>query len=338
MNTELRQIVETLFGKANSTESYIANKARLNSLLPNFVYKYRTLNKYSVENVCNRSLWFDSLLNMNDPYEGRHTYNNPLRTPLTNKPDFLKLLSSQGQQPEDNPLIEEFLEGEVTLEDILKKNLPGGESLSHMISAFERIHEQGKEQFHNNFLKHIFICSLSEKYNSVLMWSHYTNNHSGFCIEYDLSKVSPLNHFRNFLYPVLYDSQMFDISNFIERDKGTSEYNNLYILQAVIRKSLDWSYEHEWRVVHPFGALTQPQNLHTPKPSSILLGSNFFNGLNKINNITAKKHDIELAIKLTSYCEKEQIPLEITKISSKEYLIERESISYDEIYKKLTEL
>ena len=170
------------------------------------------------------------------------------------------------------------------------------------------------------------------------MWSHYTNNHSGFCIEYDLSKVSPLNHFRNFLYPVLYDSQMFDISNFIERDKGTSEYNNLYILQAVIRKSLDWSYEHEWRVVHPFGALTQPQNLHTPKPSSILLGSNFFNGLNKINNITAKKHDIELAIKLTSYCEKEQIPLEITKISSKEYLIERESISYDEIYKKLTEL
>ena len=160
MNTELRQIVETLFGKANSTESYIANKARLNSLLPNFVYKYRTLNKYSVENVCNRSLWFDSLLNMNDPYEGRHTYNNPLRTPLTNKPDFLKLLSSQGQQPEDNPLIEEFLEGEVTLEDILKKNLPGGESLSHMISAFERIHEQGKEQFHNNFLKHIFICSL----------------------------------------------------------------------------------------------------------------------------------------------------------------------------------
>lgn len=338
MNDDLRRIVENIFGKSSSPKILIENKAQLNKLLPHYLYKYRALNEFAVDNVCNRNIWFDILLNMNDPYEGRHTYNNPLKTPLKNKPDFVNFLLSQGKNSEENPLAKKFIEGKATLEDMLKMVLPDETTLSHMVAAFDNIHEKSKQQFHDNFLKQIFICSFSEKYDSVLMWAHYTNNHSGFCIEYDLSHLPLVHNFRNLLYPVIYDSEIFDISDFLEGDKNGSEYSNLYMLQAIIRKSLDWAYEHEWRVIFPFGTLKKSQNIPTPKPSGILLGSNFFKALKTTKNNSVKEANIDLALKLTSYCEIEKIPFEITKISSKEFLIERQSISYDDIYKKLKEL
>ncbi|HEO1801006.1 TPA: DUF2971 domain-containing protein [Acinetobacter baumannii] len=327
MNSDLRQIVEDIFGKTASADNIVANKARLNKLLPNYIYKYRSLNDNAVKNVLSRTLWFDTLLQMNDPYEGRHTYNHPLKTPLKEMPDFLKYLLHNNHDIIDKGQYENILENNLTLENILKLNLPDNTNLSHMIAAFDHIHENEKQKFHENFLKQIFICSFSEKYDSVLMWAHYSNNHSGFCIEYDLSKVPVMNHFRNFLYPVIYDSELFDISDLIAQKNDENEYSNLYMLQAIIRKSPDWAYEHEWRVIHPFGTLTKAQCLPTPKPSAILLGSNFFKELNKSS--------VSLALELTEYCEKEQIPVQMTKNSFQKYQLVRESISYSEIYKRL---
>src|SRR3954471_5525958 len=34
------------------------------------------------------------------------------------------------------------------------------------------------------------VLSLSERWNSVLMWSHYADNHRGVCIEFDLAEGS----------------------------------------------------------------------------------------------------------------------------------------------------
>lgn len=45
----------------------------------------------------------------------------------------------------------------------------------------------------SKFIKNIKICSLSPTYDNFLMWSHYSNEHKGICIEYDISNFKKLN-------------------------------------------------------------------------------------------------------------------------------------------------
>ncbi|MFH0926009.1 MAG: DUF2971 domain-containing protein [bacterium] len=40
----------------------------------------------------------------------------------------------------------------------------------------------------NDQSKNLGVLSLSELNNDILMWAHYTENHSGFCIEFNRSE------------------------------------------------------------------------------------------------------------------------------------------------------
>ncbi|HHL1990313.1 TPA: DUF2971 domain-containing protein [Acinetobacter baumannii] len=338
MNNDLREIVENIFGKSNSPELLTKNKESLDKLLPSHIYKFRALNEYAVNNLCERTLWFDSPLNMNDPYDGHLIYENPFNTYREITPDFIETMTMLGILNDSKGLLNNLESKKTTFFDLLKKLDMDSEVLRNILATSEKIHEQGLGNFNLNFLKKIYICSFSERFDSILMWAHYTNNHSGFCIEYDISKSDSRYHFRQCLYPVIYDENIFDLTSYLERDIGSNDYNNLYIIQAVIRKALDWSYEHEWRIIHPFGTLNGPQNLSTPKPSSVLLGSNFFNSIHLIKDEFQKQLQVELALKIIKFCEQQKIILNIARYSLQKFLMERDYISYDDAYRKLREL
>ena len=77
-----------------------------------------------------------------------------------------------------------------------------------------------------------------------LLWAHYANSHKGFCIEYDIEKLS---------------SDMtsgFDVSNVInvtyENERpNVYKYDNIFQVQKKVfgTKSLAWEYENEIRLV-----------------------------------------------------------------------------------------
>ena len=112
------------------------------------------------------------------------------------------------------------------------------------------------------------------------MWSHYADNHRGFCIEYDLSELKEKtvlnfedNHFysepENFinerlntaikggLFPVIYSSQRVNfpttrLLKFKREEVGTQQYQNdidILLYKTFIIKSTNWSYEKEWRLI-----------------------------------------------------------------------------------------
>lgn len=56
-----------------------------------------------------------------------------------------------------------------------------------------QVREKVKEQFQNNIKE---IC-FSENIKSVLMWSHYANDHKGFCIVYDIDELKKVNCYDN---------------------------------------------------------------------------------------------------------------------------------------------
>lgn len=117
-------------------------------------------------------------------------------------------------------------------------------------------------------LNTIRIACFSEVNDSILMWSHYANNHTGFCVEYDFNKLNNIKLLDN-LYPVFYKEFLFDVSDvFFKSYKGT-EADELDIYASVLTKNKEWNYEREWRYLSYGGDFI----LNVPRPESVYLGS-----------------------------------------------------------------
>lgn len=78
---------------------------------------------------------------------------------------------------------------------------------------------------------------LSETPNNVLMWSHYAQNHTGVCLEFN--GRSPVF---TYAVKVLYRSKRAVINLGLPRPDGDA-------LIPAMTKSKDWRYEKEWRII-----------------------------------------------------------------------------------------
>lgn len=79
------------------------------------------------------------------------------------------------------------------------------------------------------------VYCLSARIDSVLMWSHYANNHSGFAVIFDgsdllISESQRVRYARD--RPII--------------DPGSREVRDMYTV--LLTKERDWKYEHEWRI------------------------------------------------------------------------------------------
>lgn len=91
----------------------------------------------------------------------------------------------------------------------------------------------------------------ASSYNNIPMWAHYSNNHHGICIEYEVE--NPL-----WLYPVSYETNRVCINsiltntiNDIVKARDTKIDRNLFIISTLgaMIKNKRWSYEDEWRII-----------------------------------------------------------------------------------------
>lgn len=95
------------------------------------------------------------------------------------------------------------------------------------------------------FDQHYGIYSLSKKANSVLMWSHYANNHKGICIGFDLTELLNTKEF-NLNSDVEYDDY-YPVFNLTEAPDELEQAKKLTRFKAS-----DWQYEEEYRLVKIF--------------------------------------------------------------------------------------
>ena len=91
------------------------------------------------------------------------------------------------------------------------------------------------------------IQCFSELVDCPLMWSHYANNHEGFCIEYEYSPMNLAvgNKSEFAMGPALYTSRLpeFRLTEILFSPKEVAE--RLYAT-----KSEHWSYEKEYRLIN----------------------------------------------------------------------------------------
>jgi hypothetical protein len=124
------------------------------------------------------------------------------------------------------------------------------------------------------------LCSFSAINDSILMWSHYADNHRGFCVEYDLERLQPEHFFRRSLYPIIYSDCLYDLTGFCEKLVGSSrdKFSPMSPLVPLLHKFQGWSYEQEWRLVWTNPIPRQDFDSRAPNPTVVFLGSKMAEG------------------------------------------------------------
>lgn len=106
------------------------------------------------------------------------------------------------------------------------------------------------------------VVCLSEVYDSMLMWSHYAQNHMGYCIEYEFEEN---DMYYKHLHPVTYTKERYVIS---KEDIQNGSKDLIY--KTTCRKLDVWAYEKEWRIVIANLNKVMPQELDCPNGKYVL--------------------------------------------------------------------
>jgi len=127
----------------------------------NIIFKYVSFNTNTIKNLINAELWFGKPRNQNDPYEGEFIIDG-FTEPLT--------------QDIKMKLIKEIFRNdpEILLKEKYKDDLNETRFL---------------QDYSNSMIELIKdlcgICCFSHIYNEILLWTHYSDSHSGMCLVFD---------------------------------------------------------------------------------------------------------------------------------------------------------
>ena len=116
---------------------------------------------------------------------------------------------------------------------------------------------QGEYRDYTSKLKTIFrtVCFTTTPYSQLMLGGAYANCHNGFCIEYTIlpNDKSYQEIYYN-LFPMIYCKVRPNVTSQLvaAQDKELTKETlwNLYF-HGVLRKSMDWAFQNEWRLLLP---------------------------------------------------------------------------------------
>jgi len=172
------------------------------------------------------------------------------------------------------------------------------EVVSDYADVVEANYDKSVKEVYRRLDRNFGVLSLSEVATSPLMWSHYADGGRGFLIEFDpqhpwfWAKRDDRDSFRH-LRRVKYEERV------------PAYFLNLPDDIALYSKSVEWSYEKEWRIIRNFNEATVIQGkdgydtdvlLFSVPPScikSVLIGYKASkDSVDEVKSIAAKSSDL----------------------------------------------
>lgn len=177
-----------------------------------------------------------SPLYFNDPYDCEFCIHPDALLEILDRQTYIKILEEQFRlKPKEKKKILNTKNIGSTIQQILRNH--GVKLQKSLVNVLQDKLNSSMSEVKDS----VRVVCLSEVYDSILMWSHYAQNHTGFCIEYDFAEN---NMFYKRLYPVKYTTDRYAISK-----ADMSHSNTRWIYKTICSKSDVWSYEKEWRIV-----------------------------------------------------------------------------------------
>lgn len=215
----------------------------IKSKLPRYLYKYRgtfSANSNAVDHfrdiLVRSKLWLSSPVDFNDPFDTAAFFYIP-KEAKAKKNRFKELAKSQGLKREEADLF----------------------SRKMMRRSHKKVEAELQAIF-EKMLKKTGIFSFAGDPRNILMWSHYANNHEGFCIQFEVAQdVRLLSQALDVEYSLQYPSV-----NWVEGFEKS-------LIPVMLRKHIGWAYEQEARLVQP-GRAHQHMSILPHSVSAIIFG------------------------------------------------------------------
>lgn len=231
---------------------------------PRSFFKYRELTTESLISLSENWLYMSEPSRFNDPFECSLilNHNKALIDIITNKSSD----SGVSTVFSESELLKIKNSTDPLAEYIVFLKARGIELPYNKKDQIERLKNHWKKdlvEINNQFR----ICCFSTSNQEVLLWSLYSQDSKGICIEYDLSQDDDI---RPYMQPVLYTDERPTIENL----KSLSMAQHIY---ASICKSTKWEYEKEWRLTYfePKRIEGKNNRLALPTPKAIYIGPKF---------------------------------------------------------------
>lgn len=189
------------------------------------IYKNNGENDF-LKSLQENKLWVASPKTFNDPY------------------DCIMNIDFKDEVLEKTKAVVQELFGDSIANELLIKTTDvQNQAVNNLKPEFDKIVKNGTKEIQEG----LFVSCFSELSNlySILMWSHYANQHQGFCVEYDYRAINRLRIKDNTIIPVLYS----DKPNICEIKNDSKAEALRYQLGIAFTKSIEWEYEKEWRLI-----------------------------------------------------------------------------------------
>ncbi|AVI67577.1 MULTISPECIES: DUF2971 domain-containing protein [Shewanella] len=281
----------------------------LDELEKKCVFRYRTMNKNTMNEVLNEEIWHSTIDGLNDPFEF------PITLDWSNLKDC------------DNGVLVKYA--------LHFKILPTNEMTAYFLDGMsDKVREivvLNLDKLKSSLPEYyggLFVACFSKNMRSPLMWSHYSDGMKGVCIAYDRSRLEESEQYD--LHPVQYNEtplkldythlHMVDaVDEFKYFDFVNNEHSlakgflvRLLSYDYLYQKHKRWSYEYELRnIIDPNNSRSNPKFGHAisrPKGaiSAIIIGSKM------------KKIHINMVNK---YCDFHDIPIYVASPKFDDYSV-----------------
>ncbi len=207
--------------------------------LPKYLYKYQPFTVESIANLKNRQIWFSKPLGFNDPYD------------CAIRPDL------EISDKEYELLFYRYLKNASSDEkrSLYSKYMSDGKLSREFKEVVRSEISKAFDDYRKIVLSERGVTCFSEKMDDVLMWSHYTQGHKGFCLEFDTSfemfqKVFPVRYSKDI--PFAKPAVVLLAETDKERSDILDDLSSGWVQMLTIKADY-WAYEKEWRIFHKEG-------------------------------------------------------------------------------------
>ena len=186
------------------------NKTKIDHKNPKSLFKFSKISEYTYSSLINKTIFVAKANSLNDPFEL------------------------------DIDFDENISDADIL---ILNESYPDAD-----FSTLPKLISEAKISL-ENMLEMTRLMSLTSNPFEILMWSHYADEHKGICIEYDRQHCEILSDpqiCQKVIYPDASHKTKIKILPLLLGGPLTKN-----IIETIIyaRKSPQWKYENEWRLI-----------------------------------------------------------------------------------------
>ena len=267
----LEEYRELLFGEGHNDDTIMQSTRLKVSHMPDHLYKYRCFTPNHLKALEAGQLYAASITSLNDMKEANLVPTEAFRKDLCQKTYNIIRERTGNVLPEAHVETQQEIDDAITAH--FRKVSGGKRGSGNFVVKFielsrtvaDKLREEALEKYLERLRTTYSICSLSARNDISKMWERYSEDHEGFCIEYDFKSFGLGNPVCDLICPVLY---VEDNTIFIN---SLDEVDPVFVMMASSMKDREtWAYEKEWRRFYKREEAGKPQDM--PKPTAIYLG------------------------------------------------------------------